>query len=131
MTESRNDVDEVLDELHQLRVALDERFGHDPEKYFAYIREYERQLLREGWVQAPPPPPEYVERVSQALERVRQNPHLLDFPGQSGPAEGGAAALWGRRRRKLKTLLKSFANPQDRASRTSPPPDAPRSRGQW
>lgn len=91
MTESRNDADEVLDELHQLRVALDERFGHDPEKYFAYIREYERQLLREGWVQAPPPPPEYVARVTEALARVQQNPHLLDFPDESGTADGDAS----------------------------------------
>lgn len=56
MSKSRNVVHEALDELHQVRVALDERFGHDPEKYFAFLREYEQQLLREGWVEAPPPP---------------------------------------------------------------------------
>lgn len=54
MSESRNDVDQVLDELHRIREALDERFGHDPEKYFEFLREYEQQLLREGWVEQPP-----------------------------------------------------------------------------
>jgi hypothetical protein len=55
MTKPRNAVDEALDELHEIRAALDQRFGNDPEKYLAYVREYEQQLLREGWVEAPPP----------------------------------------------------------------------------
>lgn len=57
MSKSRNAVEEALDKLHEFRAALDERFGHDSEKYFAFLREYEQQLLREGWVEAPPPPP--------------------------------------------------------------------------
>jgi hypothetical protein len=86
--EARNAVDEVLDELHELRLAIDAHFDHDPEKYLAHLRAFHEQLLREGWVEAPPPPPEYVEPVRQALERVRQNPHLLDCPDACGPAEG-------------------------------------------
>jgi hypothetical protein len=93
MSESRNDVDEVLDELHQLRMSLDERFGHDPEKFFAHMHEYERQLLREGWTQAPPPPPEHVGRVSEALARVRRHPELLQDLKECGPDEAEAAAL--------------------------------------
>jgi hypothetical protein len=88
VTEARNAVDEVLDELHELRLAIDAHFDHDPEKYLAHLRAFHEQLLREGWVEAPPPPPEYVEPVRQALERVRQNPHLLDCPDACGPAEG-------------------------------------------
>lgn len=56
MTEHRNPVDEVLDELHELREALDDEFDHDPDKFFAHLREFEEQLLREGWVEAPPRP---------------------------------------------------------------------------
>lgn len=93
MSESRNDVDAVLDELRQLRVALDERFGHDPEKFFAHMREYERQLLREGWVQAPPPPPERVRQVSEALARVRRHPELLQVLEECGPDEADGTAL--------------------------------------
>lgn len=88
MREARNAVDDAMDELHELRRAIDARFDHDPGKYIAHLREVHERLLREGWTEAPPPPPEYVERVRQALERVRQNPHLLDFADESGPAEG-------------------------------------------
>jgi hypothetical protein len=77
MSEERNAVDDVLDELHALRLAIDAQFDHDPGKYFAHLRELHSQLLREGWVEAPPPPPEYIRRVRQALDRVRRNPHLL------------------------------------------------------
>ena len=87
MSEARNAVDEALDELHELRREIDARFDHDPRKYMAHLREVHEELLREGWVEAPPPPPEYVERVRQALARVRRNPHLLDFPDESGTAE--------------------------------------------
>lgn len=75
--EPRNAVDEVLDELHEIRLALDARFDHDVHKYIAHLNEMGQQFLREGWVEAPPPPPEYVRRVRQALARVRRNPHLL------------------------------------------------------
>lgn len=77
MSESLSAVDEVLDELHELRLAIDAQFDNDPKKFLAYVREGEQQLLREGWVAAPPPPPEYVRRVNQGLARVRRNPHLL------------------------------------------------------
>ncbi len=118
MSEPRNDVDEVLDELHQLRVALDERFEHDPEKYFAYIREYERQLLREGWVQAPPPPPEYVARVREALARVQQNPHLLDAPGHCEPVGGEAERVHGTEAEDASEAVRQTAGPrqQDRSA---------------
>ncbi|HEX2081744.1 MAG TPA: hypothetical protein VHG08_28830 [Longimicrobium sp.] len=56
MTDPRNAVDEVLDELHQLRLQIDAEFDHDPDKYLAYLQELHRQLLREGWKEAPPPP---------------------------------------------------------------------------
>jgi hypothetical protein len=56
MTEPRNAVDEVLDDLHELRLQTDAEFGHDPDKYLAYLRELGQQLLREGWKEAPPPP---------------------------------------------------------------------------
>src|SRR5688500_6922822 len=91
MSEARNAVDEALDELNELRRAIDARFDHDPGKYIAHLREVHEQLLHEGWTDASPPPPEYVARVRQALERVQQNPHLLDFPDESGPAEGEAS----------------------------------------
>jgi hypothetical protein len=93
MSNARNAVDEALDELHELRLSISAQFDHDPVKYLAHLREVHEQLLREGWVEAPPPPPEYVERVRRALERVRQNPHLLDFPDESGPAEGDASRV--------------------------------------
>jgi hypothetical protein len=88
MREPRNAVDEVLDEVHELRLALDAQFDHDPKKFLAYVREGEQQLLREGRVEAPPPPPEYVRRVRQALARVRRNPHLLDC-GEDCRCSGG------------------------------------------
>ena len=84
MSESRNEVDEVLDELHQIRAALDERFEHDPEKYFAFLRDYEQQLVRDGWVEAPPPSPESIRRVREGLARVRRNPELLGCPEGCG-----------------------------------------------
>lgn len=77
MSEARAAVDEVLDELHELRLAMSAQFDHDPEKYIAHLREVDEQLLREGWVEAPPPPAAYVRRVRRALARVRGHPHLL------------------------------------------------------
>jgi hypothetical protein len=56
VTDPRNAVDEVLDELHDLRLQIDAEFDYDPEKYLAYMREFGQQLLREGWKEAPPPP---------------------------------------------------------------------------
>lgn len=92
MSESRNEVDDVLEELHQIRVGLDERSGHDPEKFFALLHEYEQQLLREGRVQVPPPSPEYVRRVREGLARMRRHPHLLDCPeeGDAQPVDDDA-----------------------------------------
>ena len=55
MSEARNVVDEVLDELHELRLAIEAKFDHDPGKYIVHLREVHEQLLREGWVEAPPP----------------------------------------------------------------------------
>jgi hypothetical protein len=84
-----NAVDEVLDDLHTYRLAVDAYFGHDLQKYLDHLRELHKELLRQGWVEAPPPPPEYVRRVRRALARVRRNPHLLDFGQEDGslPAE--------------------------------------------
>lgn len=52
----RNAVDEALDELHELRLAIDAEFDHDVEKYCAYLSDLGQQMLREGWVAAPPRP---------------------------------------------------------------------------
>lgn len=93
MSEERTAVDEVLDELHELRLAIDARFDHDVHKYSAHLIELGQQLLREGWVEAAPPPPEYVRRVRQGLARARRNPHLLecgeDCQCAGGEDEGG------------------------------------------
>ena len=51
----RDPVDEVLDEMHEVRRQISARFDDDPEKLIAYLQEYHRQLLVEGWVEAPPP----------------------------------------------------------------------------
>ncbi len=56
MSEPRNAVDEALDELHELRENLDAQFDHDSGKFFDHLREFEKQLLRDGWVEAPPRP---------------------------------------------------------------------------
>jgi hypothetical protein len=88
MSAPRNAVDAVLDELHELRLTLDAQFDHDPEKFLAYVREGEQQLLREGWVEAPPSPPVDVRRVRQALARARRNPHLLEC-GEDRQCAGG------------------------------------------
>jgi len=50
-----NAVDEVVDELHTYRLAIDAYFEHDLEKCVAFLNELGQHLLREGWVQAPPP----------------------------------------------------------------------------
>jgi hypothetical protein len=49
-----NAVDEVLDELHTYRLAVDAYFDHDLEKYFDHVRALHQHLLRKGWVEAPP-----------------------------------------------------------------------------
>ncbi len=56
MSHHRDAVDEVLDELHDLRNEISARFDNDPRKYVAYLHDLHQQLLREGWVEAPPPP---------------------------------------------------------------------------
>lgn len=56
MSEPRSAVDEVLDELQEVRRQIDARFDNDPRKYGAHLRELHEQLLREGWTEAPPPP---------------------------------------------------------------------------
>lgn len=55
MSEPRNAVDEVLDELHELRLAIDAEFDHDVDKYAAYLNTLGQQLLHEGSAEAPPP----------------------------------------------------------------------------
>jgi hypothetical protein len=49
--------DDVIEEVREVRRRLWERFDNDPEKYIAYLRELSTQLVREGWTEAPPPPP--------------------------------------------------------------------------
>jgi hypothetical protein len=56
MSAGRDAVDEVLDELHEIRRAISAQFDDDPRKYIAYLQEVHQQLLREGWVEAPPRP---------------------------------------------------------------------------
>lgn len=55
MNEPRTAADEVLDQLHELRLSIEAQFGNDPERYYAHLRDFEQQLLREGWTEAPPP----------------------------------------------------------------------------
>jgi hypothetical protein len=54
MRKARNVVDEALDELHEVRLQIAARFDDDPAKLIAHLQEYHRQLLLEGWVEAPP-----------------------------------------------------------------------------
>lgn len=76
--EGWTEADDIVEETREARRRLWERFDNDPKKYMAYMKELHQQLLREGWVEAPPPPPEYARRVRQALARARRYPHLLD-----------------------------------------------------
>lgn len=46
--------DDAVEEVREVRRRLWERFDNDPEKYIAYLRELSEQLIREGWVEAPP-----------------------------------------------------------------------------
>lgn len=78
MSDPQNAVDEALDELHELRLATDTRFDHNPRKYLAHLRQVHEQFLHEGWVEAPPPTPDYLHQVREALARARRYPHLLD-----------------------------------------------------
>jgi hypothetical protein len=55
MRKPQDAVDEVLDELHEVRLAIDARFDHDVGKYIAHLNALGQRLLREGWVEAPPP----------------------------------------------------------------------------
>lgn len=48
--------DDVVEETREVRRQLWARFDNDPDKMMAYLREFEQQLLREGWKEAPPPP---------------------------------------------------------------------------
>lgn len=88
MCEEWTAADEAVEEVREIRRQIWERFEHDPGKYLAHLRERHEQLLREGWVEAPPPPPEYVRRVRQALARVRRYPHLLESAEEGGSAGG-------------------------------------------
>jgi hypothetical protein len=56
MRKDRDAVDEVLDELHEIRRAISARFDNDPAKYVAHLQEVHQQMLRDGWVEAPPRP---------------------------------------------------------------------------
>lgn len=49
--------DDAVEEVREVRRRLWERFDNDPDKYIAYLREMHYQLVREGWVQAPPREP--------------------------------------------------------------------------
>jgi hypothetical protein len=46
--------DPLLDELDEVRRRIWDACDRDPDKYFAMIQEHHKQLLREGWVEAPP-----------------------------------------------------------------------------
>lgn len=54
MSEPRDAVDEALDELHRLRVQISAQFDHDPAKLIAHLQELHRELVRQGWKEAPP-----------------------------------------------------------------------------
>lgn len=48
--------DEAVEEVREVRRRLWERFDNDPAKYSAYLCELHAQLVREGWIKAPPAP---------------------------------------------------------------------------
>jgi hypothetical protein len=50
--------DDVVEEVREVRRRLWERFDNDPDRYVAYLRELSAQLVREGWVEAPPRGPQ-------------------------------------------------------------------------
>jgi hypothetical protein len=54
MTDEWNAADDAVEEVRQIRRQLWARFDNDPAKLIAYLQEYHQQLLREGWVEAPP-----------------------------------------------------------------------------
>jgi hypothetical protein len=54
MTEPRNAVDEALDELYEVRQRIWESCDCDLDTYFAMLQAYHKQLLLEGWKEAPP-----------------------------------------------------------------------------
>jgi uncharacterized protein (DUF2249 family) len=56
MNEPRDPVDEVLDELHGLRMEISARFDHDPARLIAHLQELHHEMIRQGWKEAPPPP---------------------------------------------------------------------------
>jgi hypothetical protein len=56
VSEPRTAVDEVLDELYEVRQRIWDECDRDLDKYFARQVELMEQLRREGWKFAPPPP---------------------------------------------------------------------------
>jgi hypothetical protein len=56
MNESRDAADEALDDLHRLRMQISAQFDHDPAKLIAHLQELHREMVRQGWKEAPPPP---------------------------------------------------------------------------
>lgn len=56
MTETRNAVDEALDELHEVRQRIWDACDRDLDKYFAVLQDLHHELIRQGWKEAPPPP---------------------------------------------------------------------------
>lgn len=56
MMEARDAVDEVLDELHDVRQRIWDSCDRDLDRYFAMLQDLHRELIRQGWTEAPPPP---------------------------------------------------------------------------
>jgi transposase InsO family protein len=56
MSDEWTAADDAVEEVREIRRRIWERFDNDPEKYIAYLQQVHHQLLREGWVEAPPRP---------------------------------------------------------------------------
>jgi hypothetical protein len=54
MTDGWNAADAAVEEVREIRRQLWARFDNDLVKMVAYLQEHHQQLLREGWVEAPP-----------------------------------------------------------------------------
>jgi hypothetical protein len=48
--------DPLLDELDEVRERIWDSCDRDLDKYFAMLQEGHRELVRQGWKEAPPPP---------------------------------------------------------------------------
>lgn len=56
MSERLSAVDEAIEEIREVRRRISERFGNDPVRLCAHLRERHAELVKQGWPEAPPRP---------------------------------------------------------------------------